>query len=103
MKKNAPRASKLLIYTNIGIDVRIPNVTFHRGLSLITKPKPTREGEGFEWGLRTPPCHPRLKLQKFDNVFGDKASLGMKIRPHMQNKGHHIGDGLHLNFFFYII
>jgi hypothetical protein len=97
-KQYAPHASKLLIYTNISLDVGILNGMFQRGLSLITKPKPTREGKGFEWGLRTPPCHFKLKLQKFDNVFGDKSSLGMKIRPHMQNKGHHIGEGLHSNF-----
>jgi hypothetical protein len=77
---------------------RNPKWNVPKGFKLITKPKPKKEGEGFEWRLRTPPCHPRLKLQKFENVFGDKSSLGMKIRPHMQNKGHHIEEELHLNF-----
>jgi hypothetical protein len=98
-KQYAPYASKLLIYTNISMDVGILNGMFQRGLRLITKPKPTREGKGFEWGLRTPPSHPRLKLQKFDNVFGDKSSLSMKIRPHMQNKGHCIGGRVALELF----
>ncbi len=95
-KQYAPHATKL--YTNISMDVGILNGMFQRGLSLITKPKPTREEKGFEWGLKTPPCHPRLKFQKFDNFFGDKLILGMKLNPCMQNKGHDIGEGLHSNF-----
>jgi hypothetical protein len=49
-----------------------------KGLSLIFKPKLTKEGKVPKGELRAPPHHPRLKLKKLDNAFHNELGKTYK-------------------------
>jgi hypothetical protein len=51
------------------------------GIDLTPKLKPIGERKDLKMELKARPHHPRLKLEKFNNAFGDKPSLDAQIRP----------------------